>query len=237
MSGILSLMRNFLDDSRGMWLLSHAQVYTPIGLESSTSWPQYQLPEVCAPAQYFIDAGLGPALARRLSSTYMDSVDRYRKACQTHLNRVARGGHLTEYYCEVFAVLFKRTTQAWGSQIVSTVRVRLCQAVTPQAAIRLERVDVSIIVTFKRFVMLDLLSPRYVWTTRRKPKLLRDSDLKQHILLLIEYAAAVLFLSTQLIKLCQMVTSPSATVSSQLGVSQHTRASTDTADSHPTVWF
>ena len=145
MSGILSLMRDIFEDSRGMWLRSHAQVH-PTCLESSESTSQHQLhlPEVCAPAQYFIDAGLGPALARRLSSAYMDSVDRYRKACQTHFKRATRGGHLTEYYCEVFTVLFKRTTQAWGSQIVSTVRVRLCQAVAPQTTVRPERVDASI---------------------------------------------------------------------------------------------
>ena len=158
-------MRNIFDDSRGMWLLSHAQVYTSTGLEPSTSQHQLQLPEVCAPTQYFIDAGLGPALARRLSNTYMDSVDRYRKACQTHLNRVARGGHLTEYYREVFIVLFRRTVQAWDSQIVSIARVQLCQT-NVQATVRPERVDASTIVISMPLAMLNPSPHRYVWTTQ-----------------------------------------------------------------------
>ena len=130
-----------------MRLLSDTHGYTPSHLESSA--PQYhlQLPEVWPPAQYLIDMGLRPSLARRLSTVYMDFVDQHRKICRSHFDRASLGGcHLNEYYREVFVILFKRTVQAWGSQIVSIVRVQLCQAGSREASIRPERVDVSIIV-------------------------------------------------------------------------------------------
>jgi hypothetical protein len=137
------------------------------------------LPEVWAPAQYLIDMGLRPALARRLSGTYMDVVARYRETCQSYFDRATQGGgHLTEYYREVFIALFKRTIQAWGSQIVSIVRVRLCQGGAPQAAVRPERVDASTIVISKAPRNAEVhYSHRCAWMTLRKPKSLRDSDL------------------------------------------------------------
>ena len=183
MPGISSLMRDILDDSRGMWLFSNIHRYTPTGLESSAT-SHLPLPEVWAPAQYLIDVVLRPALARRLSSTYMDVVARYRETCQSHFDRVTHGGHLIEYYREVFIILFKRTVQAWDSQIVSIVRVHLCQAV--QATIRPERVDVSTIIMSKALVILNTISHRYAWMAQRKPKSLRDSGLKQRILLVIK---------------------------------------------------
>lgn len=164
MPGIFSFLRDILDDSRKILLLSDSHGYTLTGFDSSMT-PRHHLylPEVCAPAQYLIDVGLRPSLARQLSRTYMDSVDRYRKACESHFERATRGGHLTEYYREVFIVLFKRTTQAWGSQIVSIVRMRICQAGTPLATIGPERLDVSAIVNVisKLLTMLCLLSLRY----------------------------------------------------------------------------
>ncbi|KAH9049373.1 hypothetical protein EDB84DRAFT_1453682 [Lactarius hengduanensis] len=146
MPGILSLMRDIFDDPRGMWLLSDTHSYTFTGLESSTSSQLHlYLPEVLAPIQYLVDAGLRPALSRQLSSTYIDFVDRYRKICQSHFDRATRGGgHLAEYYREVFVVLFRRTTQAWGSRLVSIVRVQLCQAGAHRAIVRSERVDIRV---------------------------------------------------------------------------------------------
>ena len=139
-------MREILADSREILLLSDTYGYTPTGLQSSTtSQLQLHLPEVWAPAQYLIDMGLRPALARRISSTYIDVVDQYRKICQSHFDRATHGGHLTEYYRKVFIILFKRTVRAWDSQIVSIVRAQLCQAGTHQVTIRPERVDVSTI--------------------------------------------------------------------------------------------
>lgn len=180
MPAIFPFMQEIYDGSRQILLLSNTPGYTPARLESrTTSRIHLHLPEVCAPAQYLIDMGLRPALARRLSGTYMDVVARYRETCQSYFERAIQGGgHLTEYYCEVFIILFKRTIQAWGSQIVSTVRVRLCQSGAPQATtVCPERVDVSTIVISKAPHMLSPLSHRYAWITLRKPKSLRDLDL------------------------------------------------------------
>ncbi|KAI9460541.1 hypothetical protein BJY52DRAFT_1262266 [Lactarius psammicola] len=145
MPGIFPFIQDFFDGSREIRLLSDIHSHTPTGLESLTT-PQLQLhlPEAWAPAQYLINVGLRPALARRLSNTYMDVVDRYREACQSHFDRATRGGgHLTEYNREVFIILYKRAIQAWCSQILSIVQVRLCQAGPPQATIRPERIRVD----------------------------------------------------------------------------------------------
>lgn len=146
MPGIFSILRDILDDSREMRLLSDAHGNTPSRLESSTHHHHLELPEVWPPAQYLIDLGLRPAFARRLSSNYMGVVDQYRKICQSHFDRATQGGHLTAYYHKVFIILFKRTVRAWDSQIVTTIRVQLCQAGAHQVTIRPERVDVSTIV-------------------------------------------------------------------------------------------
>lgn len=163
-------MRDIFEDSREILLLSDTYCSTPTGLESSTSQFHLQLPEVWAPAQYLVEAGLRPALAQRLSSTYMDFVDRYRKTCQLHFARATHGGHLTKYHREVFIVLFRRTTQVWGSQIVSIVRAQLCQTGVLHTTVRPGRVDASTIVISKPLVILKPLSPRYAWTTQPKLK-------------------------------------------------------------------
>lgn len=148
MLGILPSIRDIFDDSHGLWLFSDSRGYTPNSLESSTtSQLQLHLPEVWSPAQYLIDVGLRPALARRLSSTYIGVVNQYRNICQSHFDRATHGGgHLIEYYREVFIILFKRTVQSWGSQIISIARVQLCQAGALRVTVCSERVDVSIIV-------------------------------------------------------------------------------------------
>ena len=150
MLAIFPFIQDFFDGSREIQLLSDSHGYTPTGLESAiASQLHLHLPEVWPPAQYLIDIGLRPALARRLSSTYMDVVARYKETCHSYFDRATRGGHLTEYYREVFIILFKRTVQAWDSQIVSIVRVQLCQAGARQAAVRPGRVDASTIVISK----------------------------------------------------------------------------------------
>lgn len=150
MPGIFSLMRDIVNDSREIRLLFDTHGYTLTGLESSTlSQSNLHFPEVWAPAQYLIDEGLRPALARRLSSTYMDFAARYKETCQSHFDRATHGGHLAEHHREVFIILFKRTIQALGSYLVSIVRVWLCQAGASQATVRPERVDVSIFVISK----------------------------------------------------------------------------------------
>lgn len=180
-------MRDILEDSREILLLSNTYFSTPHGLGSSTaSQFRLHLPEVWAPARYLVEVGLQPALARRLSGTYMDFVDRYRKTCQLHFDRVTHGDHLTEYYHEVFIVLFKRMIQALGSQLLSTVRVQLCQAGARQATIRPERVNVSKSIISETLAILNSLSYRYAWMMRQKPKSLRGLDLKLRISLPIE---------------------------------------------------
>ena len=149
MPGIFPFMQDFLDGSCKIRLLSDTHGHTPTGLESSIpSHNHLYLPEVWAPAQYLIDLGLPPALARRLSSTYMDVVDQYRKICQSHFDLATHGSHLTGYYRKVFIVLFRRTVQAWDSKIVSIARVQLCQAGV-QATVHPERVEASTIVISK----------------------------------------------------------------------------------------
>jgi hypothetical protein len=138
-----SLLQAILDSSREIRLLSDKYCPTVTSFELPTT-PQLQLPEVQAPAQYLIDAGLQSALAQQLSCTYMDCVARYRKICQSHFDRATHGGgHLTEYYRKVFIVLFKRTIQVWDSQFVSNVRVQLYQAGVPSVSLRQEHVDAS----------------------------------------------------------------------------------------------
>jgi hypothetical protein len=125
-------------------------VCTPTGLQlPTTSQLHLHLPEVRAPSQYLIDMGFQPTLAQQLSKTYMDFVARYRTACQRHFNRAIRGGHVTEYHREVFVILFRRTVQAWDSQIVSIVRAQLCRAGAFQTTVVPERVDVSTHVILK----------------------------------------------------------------------------------------
>ena len=151
MPRIFPFTQDFFDVSREMRLLSDAHNHTRADFVSSTtSQVHLHLPEVLAPAQFLIDMGFQPALAHRLSKTYMDFVAQCKKTCQSHFDRTAHGkGHLTEYYRKVFIVLFRRTVQAWNSRIVSIVRVQLCQTSAPQATVRTERVDASTIVISK----------------------------------------------------------------------------------------
>ena len=235
MPGIFPFMRNIFDDSRGIWLLSNTHGYTPTGLESSsTTQLHLSLPEVLAPAQYLIDVGLRPALARRLSSTYMDVVDRYRKICQSHFDRATHGGHLTEYYRKVFIILFQRTVQAWDSQIVSIVRVRLCQAGATQASVRPEHVDASTIVISNASRNAKSVTTQIRVDDAATAEIIARLGLKLTHLTSDRVCLTCLFRPTHLIKLCQMMTSPSSNVASRLEeVSEQTRASSaDTANSH-----
>ena len=232
MLGIFSFMRDIFDGSREMRLLSDAHGYTPTGLESSTiSQPHLHLPEAWPPAQYLVDMGLRPALARRLSSTYMDFVDRYRKTCQSHFNRATCGGHLTEYYREVFVVLFRRTVQAWDSQIVSIARVQLYQAGV-QTTVRTEHVNASTIVISKSHCNTKSISQIRV-DNAAKAEIMARLGLKVTHLTSDRVGFNALFRSTHLIKLRQMVTSPGSDVTSRPEeVSEQTHVlSTDTIDS------
>jgi hypothetical protein len=151
-----SFTQAILDSSREIRSLSDLYCHSLLGSEPPETL-QLQLPEVRAPSQYLIDMGFKPTLAQQLSKTYMDFVARYRKSCQSNFDRATRGGgHLTEYYREVFVALFRRTTRAWGSHIVSIARVQLRQAGAPQATVRPECVDASTVVISKPLAMLNL---------------------------------------------------------------------------------
>jgi hypothetical protein len=121
-----SLLRDIFGISREIRMLTGPHI-------SSTSEPPdmfpLRLPDVRAPAQYLIDLGLGPALARRVSSLYMEFVARYRQVFESHFHRVIHGGcQHPEYYRVIFLVQFRRTIQVWESQIMSTAWIWLCQA-------------------------------------------------------------------------------------------------------------
>ena len=141
-------MQAILDGSREIRSLSDLHCHPLLGFEPAIPTPQLQLPEVQVPFQYLIGMGFQPTLAQQLSKTYMDFVARYRTTCELNFNLAIRGGcHLpTEYYCDLFVVLFKRTIQAWGSKFVSMARVRMCQVDAPQVSYYPERVNASIIV-------------------------------------------------------------------------------------------
>lgn len=91
---------------------------------------QLHLPHVGEPAQFLIDMGLRPALARRLSSVYMDIVARYRQVFESYFRRAIQGSchHHPERYRDVFVVQFRGTIQVLESQFMSTAWVWLCQA-------------------------------------------------------------------------------------------------------------
>ena len=236
MPGISSILRDIVNDSREIRLLSDSHGYAPTGLDSSQI--QIHLPEVCAPARYLIDVGLRPALARRLSSIYMDIVDRCRKACQSHFHRVThREGHFNEYYREVFTVLFERTVQAWDSRFVSIIRVRLSQAGSPQASIRPERVEASTILILKALCNAKSMNTQIRVDDATKAEIIARLGLKATHLTCDKVGFSHFFLSTYLIKLCQMVTSPGDNVTLRLEeVSEQIHAlSTDSADSHSMV--
>ena len=206
-------MRDFFDGSCKIRLLSDTHGYTPTGVQSSTtSQLQLHLPEVWSPAQYLIDVGLRPALARRLSSTYIGVVDQYRNICQSHFDRATHGdgGHLTEYYREVFIILFKRTVQAWGSQIVSIARVQLCQAGAPRATVCPERVDVSTVVVSKAPRDAKFIISQIRVDDATKAEIIARLGLKEtHFISdTVGFNPSISFYN--LIKLCQVVTGPSA---------------------------
>jgi hypothetical protein len=160
-----SVMQDIFNRSREMRLLSDTYCTVLAGFEPPTTL-ELSLPEVRAPAQYLIDGGLQPALAQRLSSTYMDFVARHREIFESHFYRATHGGcHLPiEYYRNTFIALFKRTIKAWDSQFVSIVRVQLYRVGVSSASVRPGCVDASTIVISKTLTMLN----HYYTDTRKR---------------------------------------------------------------------
>ena len=92
--------------------------------------PPLHLPDVGKPAQHLIEMGLRPALARRLSSIYMDIVSRYKQVFQSYFRRAVQGSyhHHPAHYRDIFVIQFKGTIQVLESQFMSSAWVWLCRA-------------------------------------------------------------------------------------------------------------
>jgi hypothetical protein len=87
-----------------------------------------RLPDVRAPAQYLIDLGLRPTLARRISSLYINFFARYRQVFESYFHRVILDGFQhPEYYRDILVVQFRYAIQVWESRIMSTAWIWLCQ--------------------------------------------------------------------------------------------------------------
>lgn len=122
-----SLLRDIFDISREIRMLT-----SPDSLSYSSETRDIlplHLPDVRTPAQYLIDLGLRPVLARRISSVYMDIFTRYRQIFDSYLRRVIHGGcQHPEYFRVIFIAQFMSTIQVLESQIMSTAQVWLCRA-------------------------------------------------------------------------------------------------------------
>ena len=122
-----SLPRDILDIPREIRMLTSPDSLS-YPSEIRDMHPLY-LPDVRTPAQYLIDLGLRPVLARRISSVYMDFFARYRQVFELYLRRVIHGGcQRSGYYREVFVIQFMSTIQVWESRIMSTAWVWSCRA-------------------------------------------------------------------------------------------------------------
>jgi hypothetical protein len=104
------------------------------------------LPNVCAPSQYFINMGFRPALARRLSSVYLDIVARYRRVFESYFRRAIQGScHIHPgHYRDIFVVQFQGTIQILESQVMSAACAWLYRAGLPPALFLPQCIDVRI---------------------------------------------------------------------------------------------
>ena len=134
MSGRLfsrSLSRYISEISREIQMLTGPHFPSPAPEIRSMS--TFHLPDVQAPTQHLIGMGIKPALARRLSNIYMDSVARCKQVFELYFRRAIQGScHLRpEHYRDIFDVQFKGTIQVLESQFMSVTWVWLCQAGQP----------------------------------------------------------------------------------------------------------
>jgi hypothetical protein len=144
MSGRISSLRTIFDGAREILMFTAPHLPSPVS-ETETQL-QLHLPDVQSPFQYLVGMGLTPTLARHISSVYMEFVARYRQVFRSHFRRVIYGGcHLQpEYYRDMFIIQFRGVIKAWGSQVMSTVRVWLCRAGLPPTASHPQIIDVSV---------------------------------------------------------------------------------------------
>jgi hypothetical protein len=128
-----SLLRGIFEETRKTRMLMSSHQPPPSPASEIRSISTFRLPDVLAPDQYLIGMGIKPALARRLSDIYMDSVARYRKVFESYFRRAIQGScHLRpEHYRDIFGIQFKGTIQVLGSQFMSAIWIWLCQAGLP----------------------------------------------------------------------------------------------------------
>ena len=138
-----SLLRDIFDVFREVQILIGP--HQPPASEIRTLSPLH-LPDVGEPAQYLTDLGLKPALARHLSSSYMDIVARYRQIFESYFRRAIQGScHLNpEHYCDIFVIQFKGTIQVLKSQLISAVWGWLRRAGLPPTIFGPRCIDVRI---------------------------------------------------------------------------------------------
>ena len=123
-----SLLRGIFDIAREIRMLTNPQGPSPTPEIRTMS--SLRLPDVWASSQYFINVGLRPALARRLSNVFMDIVTRYKQVFESYFRRAIQGScHLhPEHYRDIFVAQFKGTIQVLEFQLMSAACAWLCRA-------------------------------------------------------------------------------------------------------------
>jgi len=165
-----SLPRDIFDILRGIRKLASPDSLS-CSSENQDMLPLH-LPDVRSPAQYLIDLGLRPVLARRISGVYMDFCARYRQVVELYFRRVIHGGcRHPKYYHDILVIQFMSTIQVWESQIMSTARVLVCRAGLSPTSFSL---DVRIPDYVILFTMLIYRWFRYAWMLPRRLRFFRD---------------------------------------------------------------
>ena len=156
-----SLLRGIFDVARELRTI--ASPHQPSASENRTLSPLH-LPDVREPAQYLIDMGLRPALARCLSSAYMDSVALYRQVFESYFRlAIQETFHFhPEPYRDMFIVHFRSTIQVLASKMVSTAWAWSCRTGLLPAILFPQGIDVRIH-AFTIFAQLIDLWFRYAW--------------------------------------------------------------------------
>ena len=190
-----SLLRDIFDISRETRMLT-----SPNSLSYSYSSEirdiPLHLPDVRTPAQDLIDLGLRPALARRVSSIYMDFFARCRQVFELHFRRVIHGGcQRPAYYRDIFVIQFMSIIQVSESRIMSIARVWLHRGLSPTSF----SLDVRIPGYTMFFTVLIYFWFRYAWMLPRRLRFFQDLAAKYHRLVAIKFVFfLLLFLSCSL---------------------------------------
>ena len=165
-----SLLQDIFDTSRQIRMLTSPD--PPSCSSEIRDMLPLLLPDVRTPAQDLIDLGLGPVLARRISSVYMDFFARYRQIFELYFRRVIHSGcQHPEYYRNTFVVQFNSTIQVWESRVMSTARVWLCRARLSPTSFSL---DVRVPGCAIFFTKLTYLRFRHAWMLPQRLKFFRD---------------------------------------------------------------